>query len=386
MKKILSFAGSYIRRTDYMLWLPCFLLSALGVVLLIGILDTGFAAHYLRISGRNIFVQAFSIFLGICGAIVLSLFDYKDLARLWKVYAPLAYGLLLLTFFIGVGAPGRPDARRWLVFSIADTSVSVQPAELLRVAFILMFAYHIYKVADKLNHPLYMAGLLIHMAVPVALVQVQGDSGSALIFTVMAVCMLFGAGLSWKYIAGAVVGAGISLPIIWNFVLTPFQQQRITEVFYAAERDVEGFFFQQHRAITAFAVGGSGGSGLFAEQHIYVPEMHNDFILSFLGESFGFVGVTLTLAVMLLLWFKVLRCASHANDMLGYTICMGVFAMFAFQSITNIGMNIGELPVIGNTLPFVSYGGSSVLTSFLCIGIVLSVSMHSTKTMFGGPA
>ena len=383
MKKIFSFAGSYIRRTDYMIWAPCFILSALSVVLLIAILGTGHA-DLLRISGRSIFVQLFSVFLGVCGAVVLSLFDYKDLARLWKVYAPLAYGLLVLTFFVGVGAPGRPDARRWLLLPFAG-GVSIQPAELLRVAFILMFAYHIYKVADRLNHPLHLAGLLVHLAIPVVLVQLQGDSGSALIFAVMAMCMLFGAGLSWKYVIGAAAGAGISLPLLWNLVLTPFQQQRIMEVFYATERDVEGFFFQQHRAITALAVGGSEGSGLFGTEHIYVPEMHNDFIFSFLGASLGFVGVILTIAVMVFLWLKVLRVAAKSIDMLGYTICKGVFAMFAFQSITNIGMNVGVLPVIGNTLPFVSYGGSSVLTSYLCIGIVLSVSMHSAKTMFGSP-
>ncbi|MCL2857050.1 MAG: FtsW/RodA/SpoVE family cell cycle protein [Oscillospiraceae bacterium] len=380
MKKIFSYAGLYLRRTDYMLWVPCIILSALSILLLMGILDTDHS-DILRMSNRNIFVQALSVFLGVCGAIVLSLLDYKDLAKLWKVYAPLSYGLLLLTFFIGVGAPGRPDARRWLVMPFAG--VTIQPAELLRVAFILMFAYHIYKLGERINHPLHLAGLLAHLAVPVVLVQIQGDSGSALIFAVMAMCMLFGAGLSWKYIAGALVGAGVSLPIIWNFVLNPWQKQRIMEVFYAADRDIEGFFFQQHWAITSLAVGGAEGSGLFADGHIYVPEMHNDFIFSFLGASLGFVGVILTIAVMSVLWFKILRVAARANDMLGYTICMGVFAMMAFQSFANIGMNIGVLPVIGNTLPFVSYGGSSVLTSYLCIGIVLSVSMHSAKTMFG---
>ena len=380
MKKIFSFVGAYARRTDYMIWLPCFLLSALSLVLLIGILDSGHA-HHLRISNRSLFVQALSIFLGVCGAVVLSLFDYKDLARLWKIYGPACYGLLMLTFFIGVGAPGRPDARRWLL--VPFLNVSVQPAELLRVAFILMFAYHIYKLGERLNHPLHLAGLLIHLAVPVVLVQMQGDSGSALIFAVIAVCMLFGAGLSWKYIAGAAVGAGVSLPLIWNLVLDDFQRQRILAVYYGSDGDIQGFFFQQHRAITALAVGGTEGSGLFSPEHIYVPEMHNDFIFSFLGASLGFVGVLLTLAVMAILWFKVLRCAAKATDMLGYMICMGVFAMLAFQSITNIGMNIGILPVIGNTLPFISYGGSSVLTSYLCIGLALSVSMHSTKTMFG---
>ena len=304
MKKIFSFAGSYLRRTDYMLWVPCIALSALSVLLLMGILDSGHA-NLLRMSGRNIYVQLLSVFLGVCGAIVISLFDYKDLARLWKVYAPLSYGLLLLTFFIGVGAPGRPDARRWLILPFVGTSI--QPSELLRVAFILMFAYHIYKLGEWINHPLHLAGLLAHLAVPVVLVQMQGDSGSALIFAAMGMCMLFGAGLSWKYIVGGAAGAGISLPLIWNLVLNDFQRRRILDIYYVPGRDIEGFFFQQHWAITSLAVGGAEGSGLFGAEHIYVPEMHNDFIFSFLGASLGFVGVLLTIAVMVVLWFKILR-------------------------------------------------------------------------------
>ena len=379
MKLLISYATSYIRRADYMIWLPCFVLSALSLLLLVGILDTGYAP-YLRIGPRNIFVQAFSIFLGVCGAVLISIIDYKDLARLWKIYAPVVYALLILTFFIGVGAPGRPEDRRWLF--IPGVGFSFQPSELLRVAFILMFAYHIFKVHDRLNHPLHLAGLLAHGAIPVIIVQLQGDSGSALIFAVIIICMLFSAGLGWKYILGATAIFGVSLPIIWNVILTDFQRQRILELYYRT--DVQGVFFQQHQALMAFAVGGQGGRGFFdaSQPYIYVPEQHNDFIFSFLGETTGFVGCVLAVAVMVILWFKILRCAAKAKDILGYMICIGVFAMLAFQAVINIGMNISMLPVIGNTLPFLSYGGSSVLTSYLGVGLVLSVAMHSHTSMF----
>ena len=362
-----------------MIWLPCFILSALSLLLLAGVLDSGHAS-LLRITGRNLAVQGASILIGICGAVVVSLIDYRDLSRLWKFYAPICYTLLLLTFFIGVGAVDRPDDRRWLL--LPGLGISFQPAELLRIAFILMFAYHLFKVKERLNHPLYLAGLLAHGAVPVILVYFQGDGGSALIFAAIVACMLFGAGLSWKYIASATLLAGVSLPVIWNFVLSEFQRNRILELYYRT--DTQGVFFQQHRALTALAFGGRGGRGLFglSDPHIYVPEMHNDFIFAFLGESIGFVGTLLTILVMVVLWFKILRCAGKAKDALGYMICMGVFAMLAFQASINIGMNVSVLPVIGNTLPFLSYGGSSVVTSYLGIGFVLSVSMHSSKSMF----
>ena len=380
MKNIINSAKSYIRNTNHMIWVPCFLLSGLSILLLFGIMGTGHTTH-LRITERNIYIQAVSVVLGVVSAVVISLIDYRDLARLWKIYAPVCYALLMLTFIIGVGAPGRPADRRWLVFP--SVGISLQPAELLRVAFILMFAYHIYKLGEKLNHPLHLIGLIAHGSVPVLLVHLQGDDGSALIFAVIMVCMLFAAGLGWKYIVSAATLVAVSLPLLWNFVLNDFQRQRILAIYYGSGGDTEGIFFQQHRAITALAIGGHGGTGVFAAEHVYVPEMHNDFIFAFLGESMGFVGSALTIAVMLILWFKILRCAARSTDMLGYMICIGVFAMLAFQGVINIGMNIGVLPVIGNTLPFISYGGSSVLTSYMGTGLVLSVSMHSAKTMFG---
>jgi rod shape determining protein RodA len=110
--------------------------------------------------------------------------------------------------------------------------------------------------------------------------------------------------------------------------------------------------------------------------------MHTDFIFSFLGESMGFVGCLFAVAVMVALWLKILASSARARDIQGKMICVGVFAMLSVQAIINIGMNIGVLPVIGNPLPFMSYGGSSMLTSFLGMGLVLSVSMHSSKTMF----
>ena len=382
MRLFASAVLSYIRRTDILIWLVCFVLSCLSLLLLFGIIRTGHA-YLLGISMRNIFVQALSVVIGTCGAIVISLIDYKDLARLWKLHVPVCYILLILTFFIGVGAAYRPDDRRWLV--VPGVGLSLQPAELLRVSFILAYAYHIYKVQQKqrINHPLHLAGLLAHGAIPVVLIHLQGDAGSALVFATIVVCMLFAAGLSWKYIVSATVLAGISLPLMWTVVLNDFHRQRIMAMFDVAARDIQGNFFQQHWALTALALGGRGGRGFFGADHVYVPEMHNDFIFAFLGESAGFVGAMLAIMVMGILWLAILRCAGKAKDMLGYMICIGVFAMLAFQAMINIGMNIGVLPVIGNTLPFISYGGSSMLTSYLGVGLVLSVGMHSSKAMFG---
>ena len=165
-------------------------------------------------------------------------------------------------------------------------------------------------------------------------------------------------------------------------ILNNFQKQRIAALYDPAIKDVQGFFYQQHRASVALASGGVGGKGIWSISHTYVPEMHNDFIFSYLGECFGFIGLLLLFITLLFLWIRIISIASKARDVLGKMICIGVFAMLAFQAVLNIGMNISLLPVIGNPLPFISCGGSSTLTSYFGIGLVLSVNMHSNKSMF----
>lgn len=375
----MKYIVSYIRQTDRMIWMLCFLLSGVSLVLLMGILDSGYA-DYLDISRRNVFIQGISACIGVSCAALISLIDYEDLAKMWKLHVPVCYALLLLTFFIGTGAAERPDDKRWL--QVPGINISFQPAELLRISFILAFAYHVFLVREHINHPLYLAGLLAHGITPAVLLHFQGDDGSALIFAVIMVCMLFSAGISWKYVFGALAATLVSLPVIWNFILNEFQRQRILALYYRSAEDVQGYFYQQYWALVAFAFGGRGGRGIFDVPHTYVPEMHNDFIFSFLGECMGFVGCLFVIGVMVALWLKILICAGRARDMFGQMICIGVFAMLSFQSVINIGMNISVLPVIGNTLPFLSYGGSSVATSYFGIGLVLSVSMHSSKSIF----
>jgi rod shape determining protein RodA len=378
MKRIMNSIVSYLRRTDRVLWTFCYVLAALGILLLFGLLNSEYT-ELLELRRRHLAVQGVGVLLGTLCAVILSLIDYKDLIKLWRLHATLAYALVLLTFFIGVGTPDRPEDRRWLEI---PGVTQLQPIELLRISFILVYALHIFLVHDRINQPLNLLGLLVHGAAPVLLAHFQGDDGSALIFAVMVVFMLFGAGISWKYVIAGVALLPPSLYLAWNYVLDDFQKRRFQVLYNPTYEDIRGDFYQQYHALIAFSRGSSGGSGIFGAEHTYVPAMHTDFLFSFLGESMGFVGCLFTVAVMVALWLKILGCSAKARDMQGKMICIGVFAMLSVQAIINIGMNIAVLPVIGNPLPFMSYGGTSMLTSFLGMGLVLSVSMHSSKTMF----
>lgn len=375
MKKFFRSISSYIRQTDKWLWFLCLSLSAFSVVLICGIAYSGLV----DIGLRKILVQIGATGLGGIAAIILSKLDYHEMARLWKLHAPLAYLLVILTFFFGVGAELRPDDKSWFVLPGGFT---FQPTEILKISFIITLAYHLHILREQLNRPHNILAVCAHGAAPILLVHLQGDDGTALVFAVIFAGMVFAAGINWKYIAGAIAAAIAAFPFIWFFILSDFQRQRFLILLQPHAADPQGDYYQQYWANLAIGSGKVWGKGIFSGSHRYVPEMHNDFIFSFIGESLGFVGSLAVVLVITLLCVRVLSDAQMAQDLQGKLICVGVFSMISFQVVVNIGMCLSLLPVIGITLPFLSSGGSSVLASYMGIGLVLSVYMHTLKNLF----
>ena len=368
MKRIFRAVTSYLRQTDKWLWAMCLALSAFSVLLLGGIHDSGNAINAADVGLRQIAVQAGAAAIGAAAAVVISRFDYHTLGRLWKLHVPLMYGLVLLTFLIGEGTAARPEDKSWLRLG----PLTLQPTELLKISFILTLAYHIYKLHDQVNRPVNLLAICVHGAIPVLLVHFQGDDGTALVIAFIFVGMLFAAGVSWKYVAAAVA---------WNYVVNPDQKQRILALF-DPNADLLGGLYQQYNAKLAIGSGQIWGKGLFGVSHQYVPEVHNDFILAFIGESFGYVGCLAVIALFGALCCKMLHNARRAEDSLGRLICVGVFTLISAQVFVNVGMCLMVLPVIGITLPFLSAGGSSVLAIYLGLGLVLSVYMHTSRNLF----
>jgi rod shape determining protein RodA len=225
--------------------------------------------------------------------------------------------------------------------------------------------------------------LCLHFGVICGLVLLQGDLGSALVFVFVFLCMMFAAGVRLRYFA---IGAGAVLcvsPFLWDR-LSYYQQQRIL-VGFRPESDPQGFGYQILRAKEAIANGGMFGMGYMngtLSQNpaaSALPKRHTDIIFAVLAEELGFVGVLFWLLLYTLLVVCILRNAVRARGNMGSYLCVGVAAVFIFQALENIGMCLGMLPVIGLTLPFLSYGGSSMLSSFLLIGIVQSVYIHRVK-------
>ena len=220
--------------------------------------------------------------------------------------------------------------------------------------------------------------LCLHGALPTGLIMLQGDFGSALVFLFIFIVMIFTAGLSWKYILSGIAAAAAAAPLIWFFILPDYLQNRIKIAFHP-ELDPQGIGYHQMRGRLALGSGQIFGKGLFSDNLIWPPEVYNDFIFSYIGQTLGFIGCIAVALLLCVLCVKILLVSRMSRDPLGCYLCAGIFAIFIFQTVVNIGMVLCLLPVIGVTLPFISAGGTSVVTSYLAIGIVLSVYRQNKK-------
>ncbi len=361
----------WLRQTDLLLLAFCLSASLYGMVTLYSI-GTVFEG-----SQRLAKVQLIATLLGVAVALAVSFIDYHLLAALWKVIAPIALILVGLTFVIGLQAQGADD-RAWLPLPFGLT---FQPSELLKIAFILTFSVHLNKVKEEINRPLQLLLLCLHGAFPCLLIHFQGDDGTALVFAFIFVVMLFAAGLSWKYLLAALLVSPIAGVIAWFYLLNDMQRTRFLLVFNP-ELDPLGAGYQPLQGKITLGSGMLSGRGLFSDELRSVPAMQNDFVFAYIGQVFGFLGCVLVVVLFVAIALRALAVARGSSDFLGYLIATGVFAIFVFQAVINMGMSLSLTPVIGITLPFFSSGGSSVVITYLSVGLVFSVFRHRQKDMF----
>lgn len=373
MRHLMAKIADYFREADKILLILSIFTSLYGTVAV-------FSATYYKETYRPAITQFGAMLLGLMAAVIISAYDYEKIAKRWYIVAAIGLIPVILTFFIGF-APEGTDDKAWLDLGVT----TFQPSELLKVCFTVTFAVHLKRIKPNINKLKYLIPLCIHGAFPVLLIHFQGDDGTALVFAVMVLFMMWTAGVSWKYFLLAFSAAAVTSPFIYFFVMNDQHRERIKSLFNPV-KDIQGIDYQQWRGSVALANGGWTGQGFLKgdlTQAGAVPESHNDFIFVSIGEEFGFLGC---LVVMLLLAAICLRCIRIAricsNDM-GKYICVGIFAMIFAQSVINIGMCTSVLPVIGVTLPFFSAGGTSLLCLFLGVGLVLNVYMHrNSRTIY----
>lgn len=367
MKNIIAIIADYIRETDKILLLLAFAASSYGCLAVLS------ATAYTE-SIRQFIMQFIAMTVGIVVAVVISNFDYKTFQKFWPLAAVVGLIPVLLTFFIGF-APEGTDDKAWLLL---PGGISFQPAELLKICFIITFSTHLSRVKKSINKLKTLIPILIHGVFPVVLIHFQGDDGTALVFAVIFIFMLFAAGLKLRYFIIAFTAAIAASPLIYFFVMDETHRKRIQNVFNL-EADLQGGGYQQWMGRIALANGGITGQGLFKgelTQSEGVPKGYNDFIFVSIGEELGLLGCLAVFILLTAICIRCIRVGRMSSDDSGMYIAVGFFAMIFAQAVINIGMCISVLPVIGITLPFFSAGGSSLLCLMCGMGLVLSVYIH----------
>lgn len=358
------------RETDKLFLLLCLLLSSFGSLMVASATKRNIDGNALI--SRDARVMIFAVILGTVMCMIISFIDYDLILKLWPV---IAVGSLFLMFLLltplGVAPEGRSDARSWIKLT---SSLYLQPSEILKIAFIITFSIHINKVKNDISSLKNVFLLCVHAFIPIALVVLTGDMGSALIFVLMFIAMMFIAGVHWLYFpAGALAIAAVS-PIVWYKVFDDIQRNRILALFNPD--DYPGEIYQQQQALNAMKEGGFRGTGLFKgpfTQSGSIPECENDMIFSVICEEIGFVGAVLLIALFVLLSLRIIYIGKRANNYAASMVCYGVVFMIISQVFVNIGMCSMLLPVIGITLPFISAGGTSTVCLYIAVGLILSI-------------
>lgn len=375
-KKIGFFSG-----IDYVTVLTALLGSAYGLSLV-------YSATYSNLSdGQIISSDVRSMLVSVTGgfivAMIVSNIDYQIISKLWPLIAAGCIGLMIFTMFFGVAPPARPDAKSWIDLKI----FYFQPSELLKVGFIISFSYHLDLVKDKINRLKTIVPLVIHGAVPIVLVLATGDAGSALVFMIIFIGMLFFAKVNIGYFAAGICAIVVGFIVAWKTKLIDgLQRERITALFYPDQ--FKDTLYQQNNAKIAMGSGGLLGQGYLngsITQSGLVPENQNDMILSVAGEEFGYIGTLAAIGILLTLTLHILFTGLRARDNVGHLMCSGIAVMLFSQIFINIGMELSLLPCIGITLPLFSAGGSSSLCIYLALGVEMSVyrfSKSHSKSLF----
>ncbi len=361
---------NYIKALDYKLITIVWILFGVGLFMIASATD----ANLIGLT-RELKNQILGFVIGNIAVFIILLIDYQIFRDFYRI---IYIGSLIIMFAVYIPGLGIEQfgARSWIDLKF----VNFQPSELSKIGFIISYAHMLSEKKDTLNR---LSGLILPIAMLIpflVILLLQPDLGTALVFIFIAFGMLFCAGISYKIIGGGFAILGISMPLIYS-ILLPHQKVRIDAFLNPSDPNLAGYYQVAQSKITI----GSGmfwGRGLFKGQyhrHNYLPVRETDFIFAVLGEELGFIGGVLVILMYFFLLSKLISIAMQAKDDYGSLIVMGVVFMFAFQIVENIGMTMGIMPVTGLTLPFISYGGSSIMTSLFAVGLALNVHIYRLR-------
>ena len=347
-----------------------------GLVLLITIVAcAGFAMLY-SVAGGNLSPwadkQIIRFVIGFAILVTVALIDI----RVWMSLAYPAYGISLI-LLVGVIVAGHVGlgAQRWITLG----PLELQPSELMKISLILALARYLHgQGVEDVSKPLRFLVPLAMIAAPAFLVLIQPNLGTTLILVADGAALLFLAGLSWWWIAPALISVAVAVPAAWQFLLHDYQKRRVL-TFLDPESDALGAGWNITQAKIAIGSGGVTGKGFLQGTQSrlnFLPEKQTDFIFTNFGEEFGFVGSIALLILMAVVIFYGIQIAMSARSQFGRLLAMGITLNFFFYIMINASMVMGLIPVVGIPMPLLSYGGTAMLTVMFGFGLLMSVHVH----------
>ena len=375
MKRFLSAAWDYLKKSDSLLLVLCLIATTYGMVL-IKSATSSLGPSYL-------IIQLIALFIGLFLYFLFTIIDVDIIADKAKLLFIFSTALISTLFLFGVA--GDSGNSSWIRFG----PIGIQPSEIVKIPFIIMMArlisYQDYNrgINDKIS---VLQSVMLFGFFFVLIIVASSDLGSALVYFFIFAVMIFVAGLNWKWIFAGVVALTGVMPFVWNFFLSEGQKNRIMAP-YIKSIDPYGLgvMWQANQSKIALASGRLTGQGLFngaQTQAGAIPAQHTDFIFSVAGEELGMIGCLAVIVLLMLIIGRCIYVGVKSNDRQNSLICIGIAAMLIFQTLENIGMCIGLTPVIGLTLPFFSYGGSSIMTLYAAMGIVSGIKMRPKPNAF----
>ncbi len=323
--------------------------------------------------------------VGLVVMVLVQIFHYEDLAKGAKIIYVLNVLMLALVAIIGREAKG---AESWINLG----PVAIQPSEFAKIFVIITFASYLSQKQGELRKFRDLIPCFIHVGIPMIFILAQPDLGTALVFVAIMFGMLFVGGARPLYLILIII-FGLTMAIggvylhqngVVSLPLKEHQLERLT-IFTNPESDPRGAGYQVLQSQIAIGSGGISGKGLYKgtqNKYDFLPEDHTDFIFSVIGEELGFVGSTIVLGLMFIMLHRGIRIAAEAKDFFGTLVATGIVSMFLFHIFENVGMTVSLMPITGIPLPLVSYGGSSMVTNMISVGLLLNIYLRRQKIMF----
>ncbi|MCD7769907.1 MAG: FtsW/RodA/SpoVE family cell cycle protein, partial [Oscillospiraceae bacterium] len=373
----LSDVRDFLKRTDMLLFVLCLAASIMGIVVISSATSSWGSASYVS-------VQIFALVIGIVLYFLFTVIDIDIISDQWPLLLVIEVGLLLL--LIPFGIAGDTGNKGWIRFF----GIGIQPSEVVKVIYIVLSAKHMAYLKEyrSLSAPLSVLQIVLHFGfLFVLLLGVSDDLGSALVFFFIFLVMAFASGLKLYWFVFGAAAMAVVIPIAWNNVLTTNQKERILAPYIPDVVDPDGYgiTWEQTHAKLALASGRLTGTGLYQgsqTQSEAIASKHADYIFAAIGEELGMIGCLVVIGLLTAIIIRCVVVGLHSNSTMGMLICFGVAAMITFQMFENIGMCLGLTPVIGLTLPFFSYGGSSLFSTFAAMGIVSGIHFQPKLAQF----